>query len=191
MGGYKWASHIQQSCERVLSRLSMRATDGAAFPGVTEICQRPDQTAVRNGITCAAPPGERRRTWKAGGGDRLDAPWVIDGAMNGEMFDRHVAAQLVPTLRAGDVVILDNLSSHKNPSAAQTLREIGAGFLFLPPCSPDLNPIEMAFSKLKALIRKAAARTYEDLWQAVGRACHLFSDEECYNFFRAAGYEPD
>ncbi len=121
--------------------------------------------------------------------DRLDAPWVIDGAMNGEMFDRYVETQLAPTLRAGDVVILDNLSSHKNPSAARTLREIGAWFLFLPPYSPDLNPIEMAFSKLKALIRKAAARTYEDLWQAVGRVCDLFSDEECYNFFRAAGYE--
>jgi len=113
----------------------------------------------------------------------------IDGAMNGEMFDRYVETQLAPTLRAGDVVILDNLSSHKNPSAARTLREIGAWFLFLPPYSPDLNPIEMAFSKLKALIRKAAARTYEDLWQAVGRVCDLFSDEECYNFFRAAGYE--
>lgn len=121
--------------------------------------------------------------------DRLDAPWVIDGAMNGEMFDRNVETQLAPTLRAGHVVILDNLSSHKKPSAARTLREIGAWFLFLPPYSPDLNPIEMAFSKLKALIRKAAARTYEDLWQAVGRVCGLFSDEECYNFFRAAGYE--
>ena len=121
--------------------------------------------------------------------DRLDAPWVIDGAMNGEMFDRYVQTQLAPTLRAGDVVILDNLSSHKNPSAARTLREIGTWFLFLPPYSPDLNPIEMAFSKLTALIRKAAARTYEDLWQAVGRVCDLFSDEECYNFFRAAGYE--
>ena len=85
--------------------------------------------------------------------------------------------------------ILDNLSSHKTPSAARTLREIGAWFLFLPPYSPDLNPIEMAFSKLKALIRKAAARTYDDLWQAVGRVCDLFSEEECYNFFRAAGYE--
>ncbi|WP_300550411.1 IS630 family transposase [Roseovarius sp.] len=121
--------------------------------------------------------------------DRLDAPWVIGGAMNGEMFDRYVETQLAPTLRAGDVVILDNLSSHKSPSAARTLREIGTWFLFLPPYSPDLNPIEMAFSKLKALIGKAAARTYEDLWQAVGRVCDLFSDEECYNFFRAAGYE--
>jgi len=109
--------------------------------------------------------------------------------MNGEMFDRHVETQLAPALRAGDVVILENLSSHKNPSAVRTLREIGTWFLFLPPYSPDLNPIEMAFLKLGALIRKAAARTYEDLWQAVGRVCDLLSDEECYNFFRAAGYE--
>ena len=105
------------------------------------------------------------------------------------MFDCYVETQLAPTLRAGDVVILDNLSSHKNPSATPSLREIGAWFLFLPPYNPDLNPIEMAFSKLKALIGKAAARTYEDLWKAAGRVCGLFSDEECYNFFRAAGYE--
>lgn len=121
--------------------------------------------------------------------DRLDAPWVIDGAMNGELFNSYVETQLAPTLRAGDVVILDNLSSHKSPGAAQTLRQIGAWFLFLPPYSPDLNPIEMAFSKLKALIRKAAARTYDQLWQAVGHVCELFSDEECYNFLKAAGYE--
>ena len=76
--------------------------------------------------------------------------------------------QLVPTLRSGDVVILDNLSSHKSPGAARALRDIGTWFLFLPPYSPDLNPIEMAFSKLKALIRKAAARTYHELWKAVG-----------------------
>ncbi len=123
--------------------------------------------------------------------DRLDAPWVIDGAMNAEMFKRYIETQLVPTLRAGDVVILDNLSSHKSPGAAEILGGVGAWFLFLPPYSPDLNPIEMAFSKLKALIRKAAARTYDDLWQAVGKVCDLFSDEECYNFFKAAGYETD
>jgi transposase len=81
--------------------------------------------------------------------DRLDAPWVIDGAMNGEMFDLYVQTQLAPSLREGDVVILDNLSSHKSPKAAQILRDIGAWFLFLPPYSPDLNPIEMAFSKLE------------------------------------------
>jgi transposase len=123
--------------------------------------------------------------------DRLDAPWVIDGAMNAEMFDLYTKTQLVPTLRPGDVVILDNLSSHKSPAAAATLRDMGAWFLFLPPYSPDLNPLEMAFSKLKALIRKAAARTYDQLWAAVGQVCDLFSDEECYNYFKAAGYEAD
>jgi len=85
----------------------------------------------------------------------------------------------------------DNLSSHKSPGAAGALRDIGTWFLFLPPYSPDLNPIEMAFSKLKTLIRKAAARTYEELWQAVGHVCDLFTDEECYNFFKAAGYQTD
>lgn len=90
--------------------------------------------------------------------DRLDAPWVVDGAMNSEMFTLYIETQLVPRLRKGDVVILDNLSSHKAPGAADAMRAIGAWFLFLPPYSPDLNPIEMAFSKLKALIRKAAAR---------------------------------
>lgn len=123
--------------------------------------------------------------------DRLDAPWVIPGAMNRELFERYVETQLAPTLRRGDIVVLDNLSSHKSPRAARTLRDIGAWFLFLPPYSPDLNPIEMAISKLKALIRKAAARTYDELWRAVGRVCDLFSDEECYNFFKAAGYETD
>uniref|UniRef100_UPI00359C5B74 transposase n=1 Tax=Paracoccus actinidiae TaxID=3064531 RepID=UPI00359C5B74 len=103
----------------------------------------------------------------------------------------YTKTQLVPTLRAGDVVILDNLSSHKSPAAAAALRDVGAWFLFLPPYSPDLNPIEMAFAKLKALIRKAAARTYDQLWAAVGQVCDLFSDEECYNCFKAAGYEVD
>ncbi|WP_420350764.1 IS630 family transposase [Paenirhodobacter sp.] len=123
--------------------------------------------------------------------DRLDAPWVFDGAMNAEVFTLYIETQLVPTLRPGDVVILDNLSSHKSPGAATALRGIGAWFLFLPPYSPDLNPIEMAFSKLKSLIRKAAARTYDQLWNAVGQLCNLFSEEECYNYFRAAGYEAD
>ena len=91
--------------------------------------------------------------------DRFDAPWVIDGAMNAQMFDLYIKTRMVPTLRKGDVVILDNLSSHKSPGAAQALREMCAWFLFLPPYSPDLNPIEMAFSKLKTLITKAAART--------------------------------
>ena len=123
--------------------------------------------------------------------DRMDAPWVLDGAMNAEMFDLYVSTQLVPTLRQGDVVILDNLSSHKSPGAARALNAIGAWFLFLPPYSPDLNPIEMAFSKLKALLRKAAARTYDQLWYAVAHVCDLFTDHECYNYFKAAGYKSD
>lgn len=123
--------------------------------------------------------------------DRLDAPWVIDEAMNGELFDLYVETQLAPTLRRGDVIILDNLSSHKSPKAAGVMRDVGAWFLFLPPYSPDLNPIEMAFAKLKALIRRAAARTYDELWRAVGQVCDLFTKEECANFFKAAGYGGD
>ncbi len=121
--------------------------------------------------------------------DGLSAPWVIKGAINGALFETYVETQLVPTLTSGDVVILDNLSSHKSARAAEALKTVGAWFLFLPPYSPDLNPIEMAFAKLKALIRKAAARTYDELWQAAGAVCDLFSEEECQNYFKAAGYE--
>ena len=123
--------------------------------------------------------------------DRLDAPWVIDGPINRDLFDLYIETQLAPTLQAGDVIILDNLSVHKSPKAARTLRDIGCWFLPLPPYSPDLNPIEMAFAKLKALLRKAAARTYDDLWKAVGTVCNLFTEDECLNYFIAAGYEPD
>jgi transposase len=123
--------------------------------------------------------------------DRLDAPWIMPGAINRTLFETYIETQLAPTLRAGDVVILDNLSSHKGPKAAEMLREVGAWFLFLPPCSPDLNPIEMAFSKLKALIRKAAARTYDDLWRDVGNVCDLFSARECENYFTEAEYGGD
>ncbi len=123
--------------------------------------------------------------------DGLTAPWVIKGAINRDLFDAYVETQLAPTLKRREVVILDNLSSHKSAYAAEVLKSIGAWFLFLPAYSPDLNPIEMAFAKLKALIRKAAARSYDALWQAVGHVCDLFSDEECYNYFKAAGYEAD
>jgi transposase len=135
--------------------------------------------------------------------DRLDAPWVIGGPINRDLFERYVETQLAPTLQPGDVVrrglepvaahasLLDNLSVHKSPKAAQTLRDIGCWFLPLPPYSPDLNPIEMALAKLKALLRKAAARTYDDLWKAIGTVCDLFTEDECLNYFIAAGYEPN
>ena len=118
----------------------------------------------------------------------LTAPWVLDGPMNRDAFDLYVETQLAPTLGPGDVVVLDNLSAHKSQRAAEALKAKGAWFLFLPPYSPDLNPIEMAFSKLKAHLRARSARTFDTLWQAVGDICDLYPPEECWNYFKAAGY---
>jgi transposase len=123
--------------------------------------------------------------------DALVAPWVIKGAMDGAAFETWVETQLAPTLQKGDVVILDNLRVHKNAKAAEILRENGAWFLFLPRYSPDLNPIEMAFAKLKAHLRRIGARTLDALWRAVGEICGLFDPDECWNFFKAAGYVSD
>lgn len=108
--------------------------------------------------------------------------------MNGEIFATWVETQLAPALEPGTVVILDNLSVHRNIRAAQALRDRRCWFLYLPPYSPDLNPIEMAFAKLKALLRKAGARTYDQLTKTLGRICDLFSPEECWNYLRHAGY---
>lgn len=116
----------------------------------------------------------------------LVAPWVIEGAINGAAFDVYVTTQLAPTLQPGDVVVWDNLNVHKSPRAAEAIRDRGAWMLFLPRYSPDLNPIEKAFSKLKTLLRKLKARTYDDLWKAVGKVCDLFTPQECWNFFKAA-----
>lgn len=121
----------------------------------------------------------------------LVAPFLIDGAMNGAAFDVYVRTQLAPSLRPGDVVILDNLNVHKSPRAAQAVAERGAWLLFLPKYSPDLNPIEMAFAKIKTLLRKAAARTIDELWKAAGNICRLFNPDECWNYFKAAGYVAD
>jgi transposase len=123
--------------------------------------------------------------------DGLSAPWIIPGAMNRVAFDTYIETQLAPTLEPGNVVILDNLSTHKSAKAALILKERGAWFLFLPQYSPDLNPIEMAFSKLKAHMRAAATRNFEDLWQALGDICDLFEPEECRNYFIKCGYASD
>jgi len=120
--------------------------------------------------------------------DGLTAPWIIDRPMTKEIFETYVETQLAPTLDPGDVVILDNLPSHKSEKAKAILKRRGAWFLFLPPYSPDLNPIEMAFSKLKAHLRRIGARTIDDLWRAVGSICDLYSPNECRNYFNAAGY---
>ena len=113
----------------------------------------------------------------------LVAPWVVNAPMNRVIFDTYIETQLAPQVRAGDVVILDNLAAHKSQKAEAILRSRGAWFLFLPPYSPDLNPIEMAFSKLKAHLRKIAARTIDDLCKAIGNICALFTPEECSNYF--------
>ena len=123
--------------------------------------------------------------------DRLDAPWVIDGAMNRDLFDLYVETRLTPTLSPGDVIILDNLSSHESPKAAEAMKAVGARLLFLPPYSPDLNPIEMAFAKLKAHLRRIGARTIDALWRAIGNICALYSEQECWNFLKDAGYASD
>ena len=116
------------------------------------------------------------------------APWVVNAPMNRLIFDTYVETQLAPALGPGDVVILDNLAAHKSGKAQMLLRAKGAWLLFLPPYSPDLNPIEMAFAKLKAHLRKTAARTIDDLLKAIGDICSLFSMQECSNYFAAAGY---
>ena len=123
--------------------------------------------------------------------DGLTAPWVLDSAMNRRAFELYVETQLAPTLSSGDVVIMDNLSSHKGPRVTGLIQDCGAWVLFLPPYSPDLNPIELAFAKLKELLRKQGARTIEALWQSIGDICALFSPQKCWNFFRHDGYASD
>ena len=119
------------------------------------------------------------------------APFVIDGAINRAAFETYVERVLVPELRPGDIVIMDNLSSHKGPRTRALIEAAGARLRFLPPYSPDFNPIENAFAKLKALLRKAAERTVQGLWSAIGRIVDLFDPQECANYFSACGYDPD
>jgi len=120
--------------------------------------------------------------------DRLDAPFVIDGAINGAGFQTYVEQVLVPTLAKGDVVVLDNLGSHKGKAARRAIRSAGAHLLFLPPYSPDLNPIEQAFAKLKHMMRNAQARTVEATWRRAGQIVDLFAPKECANYLAHSGY---
>ena len=118
----------------------------------------------------------------------LTAPLVVDGAMNGDIFRTYVAQVLAPTLVPGDFVILDNLASHKVAGVRQMIEARGASLVYLPPYSPDLNPIEQAFAKLKALLRKIAARTVSALWDALGDILARFTPQECANYLANAGY---
>ena len=119
------------------------------------------------------------------------APMVLDGPINGRSFQTYVDRVLIPDLRPGDIVIMDNLGSHKGPGVQAAIEAAGATVRYLPPYSPDFNPIEKAFSKLKAHLRKAAERTRDALWDRIGILIDQVSPEECANFFTAAGYEPD
>jgi transposase len=149
-----------------------------------------------------APRGERCRApiphghWKTTtfvGGLTIDgvvAPMTIDGAMTGQAFLAYVEQVLAPVLKPGDIVILDNLPAHKPSAIREAIEAAGAVMLFLPPYSPDFNPIEMAFSKIKALLKKAAARTLHDLWDAIRNAIDAVTPKDARSFFSACGYEP-
>lgn len=150
-----------------------------------------------------APRGERCRApvphghWKSTtfvGALRLEgmtAPMVLDGAMNGAAFVAYVEQVLAPSLKPGDIVVMDNLPAHKLAAARDAIRAVGAELHFLPPYSPDFNPIEMAFSKLKAYLKKVAARTKHDLWEAIRQGIDAIMPDECQNYFAAAGYDLD
>jgi len=150
-----------------------------------------------------APCGERCRAgvphghWKTTtftGALRLTgmtAPFVYDGAMNGNVFLAYVEQVLVPTLASGDIVVMDNLPAHKIAGVRDAIEKAGATLLFLPPYSPDFNPIENAFSKLKSILRKTAARSVAELWDAIRDSLPRFTHSECANYFTAAGYEPE
>jgi len=120
--------------------------------------------------------------------DRIDAPCVLDGPINGRNFLAWVQQSLVPTLAPGDVVILDNLGSHKGQAVRRAIRAAGAKLLFLPPYSPDLNPIEQVFAKLKILLRKADERTVDATWQRIGSLLNTFAPDECSRYIRNSGY---
>ena len=148
-----------------------------------------------------SPRGERCRAsvphghWKTTtfvGALRLEgmtAPMILDGAMHGAAFLAYVEQVLAPTLSSGDIVIMDNLPAHKSTAVRQAIEATGAELRFLPPYSPDFNPIEMAFSKFKAFLKKTAARTVDDLWDAIACGIDMFTQTECENYFAAAGYD--
>ena len=149
--------------------------------------------ALRGERCRASVPHGHWKTTTFVGGLRLSgmtAPMVLDGPMNGVAFRAWIEQGLAPILRPGDIVVMDNLPAHRAAGVREAIEAAGATLRFLPPYSPDFNPIENAFAKLKALLRKAAERTVDGLWNAIGRISELFSSNECANYFSAAGYDP-
>lgn len=150
---------------------------------------------AKRGERCvAAIPHGHWKTTTFTAGLRLGgmvAPMVLDGPMDGDVFLAYIKTLVVPELAPGDVVIMDNLPAHKVSGVRQAIEDAGGRLIYLPPYSPDFNPIEMAFSKLKALLRKAAARSITELWEVIAVASDQFNQTECKNYFAAAGYDQD
>ena len=164
---------------------------------IDETWTKTNMAPLRGWATCGKRlPGKvPQRRWKtmtfvaALRLDRIDAPWLLEGPIDGDTFRTYVATMLVPTLREGDIVIMDNLGSHKGKAVRDLIRSAGAKLFYLPKYSPDLNPIEQVFAKLKHLLRNAAARTIETVCAAIGQILAAFTAEECTNYFRNSGYQ--
>ena len=156
----------------------------------TNMARRYGWSARGERLVDAAPHGHWKTTTFLAGlrSSGIVAPLVLDGPMTGEAFLAYVQQFLAPELKPGDVVVMDNLSAHKVAGVAEAIRAAGASLMYLPPYSPDLNPIEQLFAKLKALLRKAAVRTREALWTTIGQLLDAFSPDECQNYIENSGY---
>lgn len=159
----------------------------------TKMARRHGRAPRGQRLRCSVPHGHWKTTTFVGALRRtgMTAPMVLDGPMNGAWFLAYVQQVLAPTLKPGDIVIMDNLAAHKSPAVRDAVEAAGSRLLFLPPYSPDLNPIENAFAKLKVLLRKAAARTLDPLWQAIADIIQTYSPRVCRNDVTAAGYDAD
>ncbi len=171
--------------------------DGQHFVFLDETAAATNMTRLRGWgprgerLVDAAPHGHWRTTTFLAGvrTSGIIAPFVLDGPMTGNVFRAYVEQMLAPALRPGDVVVMDNLAAHKIAGLAQAIRAVGATVMYLPPYSPDLNPIEQVFAKLKVLLRKAQARTRDALWGAIGTLLDAFTPAECRNYITNSGYE--
>ena len=171
--------------------------DGERFVFLDETGAATNMTRLRGWaprgerLVDAAPHGHWRTTTFPAGlrAKGIIAPFVLDGPMTGNVFRAYVEQMLAPALRPGDVVVMDHLAAHKVAGVAQTIRAVGASVMYLPPYSPDLNPIEQVFAKLKALLRKAGARTRDVLWNTIGALLDAFTPAECQNYIANSGYD--
>ena len=178
-------------------RVWQRYMDGGRFVFLDETSASTNMIRLRGWgprgerLLAATPHGHWRTTTFVAGlkASGIVAPFVLDGPMTGDVFRAYVEQMLAPALQPGDVVVMDNLAAHKVTGVAEAIRAAGASLMYLPPYSPDLNPIEQLFAKLKALLRKAAARTRDALWDTIGILLDEFAPTECQNYIANSGYE--